>query len=144
MHKKWCWQWQLKQFMCIFKQHIICLGLTCISLCFSDLVVASPVEDYFLYIDDLPYPEKVRIHIFLLTFCQAECSNVIFPCYSWQKEAEEITRPFLDALGDDYSVCCQGMMFFSSFFVLCVESLVCQLSFSALSFLLLDYLFGVV
>ncbi|KAL6287404.1 hypothetical protein ACE6H2_011794 [Prunus campanulata] len=51
-----------------------------------DLVVASPVEDYFLYIDDLPYPEK--------------------------KEAEEITRPFLDALGDDYAVCCQGTAFY--------------------------------
>ncbi|KAL6140106.1 hypothetical protein ACLB2K_058407 [Fragaria x ananassa] len=51
-----------------------------------DLVVASPVEDYFLYIDDLPDPEK--------------------------KEAEEITRPFLDALGDDYSVCCQGTAFY--------------------------------
>ncbi|GFY97852.1 histone-lysine N-methyltransferase ATXR2 [Actinidia rufa] len=48
----------------------------------SDLVVASPVEDYFLYIDDLPYSEK--------------------------KEAERITRPVLDALGEDYSVCCQG------------------------------------
>lgn len=51
-----------------------------------DLVVASPVEDYFLYIDDLPTPEK--------------------------KEAEEITRPILEALGDDYSVCCQGTAFF--------------------------------
>ncbi|KAA8526483.1 hypothetical protein F0562_008314 [Nyssa sinensis] len=51
-----------------------------------DLVVASPVEDYFLYIDDLPYSEK--------------------------KEAEEVTRPVLDALGDDYSVCCQGTAFF--------------------------------
>lgn len=51
-----------------------------------DLVVASPVEDYFLYIDDLPYPEK--------------------------QEAEKITLPFLDALGDDYSVCCQGTAFF--------------------------------
>lgn len=51
-----------------------------------DLVVASPVEDYFLYIDDLPYPEK--------------------------KKAEEITRQFLDALGDDYSVPCQGTAFF--------------------------------
>lgn len=29
----------------------------------SDLVVASPVEDYFLYIDDLPEPEKVRIRL---------------------------------------------------------------------------------
>ncbi|KAM1015906.1 hypothetical protein ACFX2A_046647 [Malus domestica] len=51
-----------------------------------DLVVASPVEDYFLYIDDLPNPEK--------------------------KEVEGITRPFLDALGDDYSVCCQGTAFY--------------------------------
>jgi len=51
-----------------------------------DLVVASPVEDYFLYIDDLPQSEK--------------------------KEAERITRPVLDALGDDYSVCCQGTAFF--------------------------------
>ncbi|XP_058220270.1 histone-lysine N-methyltransferase ATXR2 isoform X2 [Rhododendron vialii] len=47
-----------------------------------DLVVASPVEDYFLYIDDLPQSEK--------------------------KEAERVTRPALDALGDDYSICCQG------------------------------------
>ncbi|KAG2306538.1 hypothetical protein Bca52824_026286 [Brassica carinata] len=51
-----------------------------------DLVVASPVEDYFLYIDDLPDAEK--------------------------DEAEEITRPFLDALGDEYSDCCQGTAFF--------------------------------
>ncbi|XP_052626369.1 histone-lysine N-methyltransferase ATXR2 isoform X1 [Lactuca sativa] len=51
-----------------------------------DLVVASPVEDYFLYIDDLPEPEK--------------------------KEVDEITQPFLDALGEDYSVCCQGTAFF--------------------------------
>lgn len=51
-----------------------------------DLVVASPVEDYFLYIDDLPEAEK--------------------------KEVDEITRPFLDALGEDYSVCCQGTAFF--------------------------------
>lgn len=51
-----------------------------------DLVVASPVEDYFLYIDDLPYSEK--------------------------KEAEKITQPILDALGEDYSVCCQGTAFF--------------------------------
>ncbi|KVH96609.1 hypothetical protein Ccrd_001300 [Cynara cardunculus var. scolymus] len=54
--------------------------------CDSDLVVASPVEDYFLYIDDLPEAEK--------------------------KEAGEMTRPFLDALGEDYSVCCQGTAFF--------------------------------
>ncbi|KAK4398020.1 Histone-lysine N-methyltransferase ATXR2 [Sesamum angolense] len=46
-----------------------------------DLVVASPVEDYFLYIDDLPLSQK--------------------------KEAEKLTKPFLDALGDDYSISCQ-------------------------------------
>ncbi|XP_062106160.1 histone-lysine N-methyltransferase ATXR2 [Humulus lupulus] len=51
-----------------------------------DLVVASPVEDYFLYIDDLPSSKK--------------------------KETEEFTRPILEALGDDYSVCCQGTAFF--------------------------------
>ncbi|KAI8551878.1 hypothetical protein RHMOL_Rhmol06G0221500 [Rhododendron molle] len=50
----------------------------------SDLVVASPVEDYFLYIDDLPQSEK--------------------------KEAERVTRPVLDALGDDYSICCQDKL----------------------------------
>ncbi|QHN91430.1 Histone-lysine N-methyltransferase [Arachis hypogaea] len=41
----------------------------------SDLVVASPVEDYFLYIDDQKNPEK--------------------------EEAEKITQPILDALGED-------------------------------------------
>ncbi|KAL6554066.1 hypothetical protein OROMI_019739 [Orobanche minor] len=50
------------------------------------LVVASPVEDYFLYIDDLPLSQK--------------------------KEAEKTTKPLLDALGDDYSVSCQGTAFF--------------------------------
>jgi hypothetical protein len=30
-----------------------------LSLCCSDLVVASPVEDYFIHIDDLPESEKV-------------------------------------------------------------------------------------
>eukprot|EP00268_Persea_americana_P008899 TRINITY_DN1348_c1_g1_i2.p1 TRINITY_DN1348_c1_g1~~TRINITY_DN1348_c1_g1_i2.p1 ORF type:complete len:494 (+),score=102.90 TRINITY_DN1348_c1_g1_i2:197-1678(+) len=51
-----------------------------------DLVVASPVEDYFIHIDDLPCLQK--------------------------EEAEKVTRPFFDALGDDYSVCCQGTAFF--------------------------------
>ncbi|XP_076886162.1 histone-lysine N-methyltransferase ATXR2-like [Bidens hawaiensis] len=51
-----------------------------------DLVVASPMEDYFLYIDDLPEAEK--------------------------KKVDEITQPFLDALGEDYSVCCEGTAFF--------------------------------
>lgn len=52
----------------------------------SALVVESPVEDYFLYIDDLPLSEK--------------------------GEAEQTTKPILDALGDDYSICCQGTAFF--------------------------------
>ncbi|CAN1161187.1 Histone-lysine N-methyltransferase ATXR2 [Linum perenne] len=51
-----------------------------------DLVVASPVEDYFLYIDDLPDPEK--------------------------NQAERITQPLLDALGEEYSVCCEGTAFY--------------------------------
>ncbi|XP_073003252.1 histone-lysine N-methyltransferase ATXR2 [Typha latifolia] len=51
-----------------------------------DLVVASPVEDYFIYIDDLPPTEK--------------------------EEAEKVTEIFLDALGDDYSIPCQGTAFF--------------------------------
>ncbi|KAK9705029.1 hypothetical protein RND81_07G027900 [Saponaria officinalis] len=51
-----------------------------------DLVVPSPVEEYFLYIDDLPGTIK--------------------------KKAEEVTRQILDALGDDYSICCQGTAFF--------------------------------
>ncbi|KAM7270747.1 hypothetical protein ACFE04_029961 [Oxalis oulophora] len=51
-----------------------------------DLVVASPVQDYFLFIDDLPHPQK--------------------------EEAMKISGPFLDALGDEYSVCCQGSAFY--------------------------------
>ncbi|KAK8951636.1 Histone-lysine N-methyltransferase ATXR2 [Platanthera zijinensis] len=50
------------------------------------LVVASPVEDYFIYVDDLPSPNK--------------------------EETEKLTRPFLDELYDDYSVCCEGTAFF--------------------------------
>ncbi|KAM0894330.1 hypothetical protein ACQ4PT_024507 [Festuca glaucescens] len=51
-----------------------------------DLVVASPVEDYFIHIDDLPDDKK--------------------------EEAEKVTMPFLDALGDDYAVPCDGTAFF--------------------------------
>lgn len=51
-----------------------------------DLVVASPVEDYFLYIDDLPTSQK--------------------------KEAEKTTKSILDALGEDYSISCEGTAFF--------------------------------
>ncbi|EOX99173.1 Histone-lysine N-methyltransferase ATXR2 isoform 4, partial [Theobroma cacao] len=80
-----------------------------------DLVVPSPVEDYFLYIDDLAYPEKVRTHALVFQSNNFLC-NINFWCHflshSWQKEAERITQPYLDALGDDYSVCCQGTAFF--------------------------------
>ncbi|KAK4777023.1 hypothetical protein SAY86_005711 [Trapa natans] len=51
-----------------------------------DLVVASPVEDYFLYIDDLPSYKK--------------------------EEAEKVTKPILDALGEEYSANCEGSAFF--------------------------------
>ncbi|XP_078437215.1 histone-lysine N-methyltransferase ATXR2 isoform X2 [Wolffia australiana] len=51
-----------------------------------DLVVASPVEDYFIFIDDLPTSVKL--------------------------EAEKLARPFLDALGDSYQACCEGSAFF--------------------------------
>ncbi|KAI5441874.1 hypothetical protein KIW84_011072 [Lathyrus oleraceus] len=51
-----------------------------------DLVVASPVEIYFLYIDEMTNPNK--------------------------EEAEKITQPILDALGEDYSTCCEGTAFF--------------------------------
>ncbi|CAI9090306.1 OLC1v1025053C1 [Oldenlandia corymbosa var. corymbosa] len=51
-----------------------------------DLVVESPVENYFLYIDELPHAER--------------------------EEAQQVTQPFLDALGDDYSNCCEGTAFF--------------------------------
>ncbi|KAG4961075.1 hypothetical protein JHK87_037708 [Glycine soja] len=44
---------------------------------------SSPVEDYFLYIDDLTYPNK--------------------------EEAEKITQPILDALGEEYSIYCKGL-----------------------------------
>ncbi|KAL3509663.1 hypothetical protein ACH5RR_029064 [Cinchona calisaya] len=51
-----------------------------------NLVVESPVENYFLYIDELPHSEK--------------------------EKAEKVTQPFLDALGDGYSNCCEGTAFF--------------------------------
>ncbi|KAF3779948.1 Histone-lysine N-methyltransferase [Nymphaea thermarum] len=51
-----------------------------------DLVVASPVEDYFIYISDLPPLEM--------------------------EEADKFTRPLLDTLGDDYAVSCEGTAFF--------------------------------
>lgn len=29
---------------------------------------------------------------------------------NWQGEVEQTTKPILDALGDDYSICCQGIL----------------------------------
>ncbi|CAM6129140.1 unnamed protein product [Calypogeia fissa] len=51
-----------------------------------EIVVASPVEDYFIYIDDLPPLAKA--------------------------EADLIVEPFLEALGSDYAAYCQGSGFF--------------------------------
>ncbi|KAJ7562290.1 hypothetical protein O6H91_03G062700 [Diphasiastrum complanatum] len=52
-----------------------------------EIVVASPVEDYFIYIDELPH--------------DAKC------------EAKKITKPALEALGEDYASYCQGTGFFA-------------------------------
>lgn len=115
-----CLQWLVlaledKVHMCFLKYitwHIFFLYLDVAFLLDSDLVVASPVEDYFLYIDDLPQSEKVSMYATLLhvynfiTQWRAFLQHLFM--VSWQKEAERITRPVLDALGDDYSVCCQG------------------------------------
>lgn len=46
----------------------------------SDLVVASPVEDYFLHIDDLPEARKVKNEItecFALILCSV-CKDCIY------------------------------------------------------------------
>lgn len=76
----------------------------------SDLVVASPVEDYFLYIDDMTHPDKVKFHYSALLLYLKNRSFTF--CYlQWQEEAEKITQPILDALGEDYSICCQGTDF---------------------------------
>uniref|UniRef100_A0A0E0KVK7 SET domain-containing protein n=1 Tax=Oryza punctata TaxID=4537 RepID=A0A0E0KVK7_ORYPU len=75
-----------------FRQQIRDLAFTSLQLLkdaifdADGLVVASPVEDYFIHIDDLPDDEK--------------------------EEAEKVTRPFLDALGEDYAAPCEGTAFF--------------------------------
>lgn len=51
-----------------------------------DLVVASPVEDYFIFLDELPQSEKIQ--------------------------AEKVTRPLLHCLNDEYDIPCQGTAFF--------------------------------
>ncbi|RZR98299.1 hypothetical protein BHM03_00027617, partial [Ensete ventricosum] len=44
-----------------FRSRSMGILLACLSLIIcEDLVVASPVEDYFIHIDDLPSPEKVK------------------------------------------------------------------------------------
>jgi hypothetical protein len=35
-----------------------------------------------------------------------------FCLHQWQEEAEKITQPILDALGEDYSTSCEGTAFF--------------------------------
>eukprot|EP00899_Mesostigma_viride_P010240 jgi/Mesvir1/19217/Mv11526-RA.1 len=51
-----------------------------------DVVVESPVESYFLHIDELPENEK--------------------------EQAQVVTQPFLDALGRSYAVHCEGTGFY--------------------------------
>jgi hypothetical protein len=52
------------------------LSSACVNFGFSDLVVASPIEDYFIFIDELPDKEKVfllliylSIETFFFYFC---------------------------------------------------------------------------
>ncbi|KAL3682027.1 hypothetical protein R1sor_000049 [Riccia sorocarpa] len=52
-----------------------------------EIVVPSPVEDYFIHIDELPAEQSA--------------------------EAAKITRPFLDALGSEYATYCNGTGFFA-------------------------------
>ena len=44
----------------------------------SDLVVASPVEDYFIHIDDLPDDEKVCLIAILISFVYDKISSHIY------------------------------------------------------------------
>lgn len=55
---------KLKMWILIYSDHETYIN-TLIMFC-SDLVVASPVEDYFLYINDMSDPDKVRILFTLL------------------------------------------------------------------------------
>ncbi|KAK3404514.1 hypothetical protein EUGRSUZ_K00819 [Eucalyptus grandis] len=65
-----------------------------------DLVVASPVEDYFLYIDDRPSPEKnLEVYAFMIISIGRE-------------KPRKVSQPYLDALGDEYALCCEGTAFF--------------------------------
>jgi hypothetical protein len=66
------------------------------------------VEDYFIHIDDLPDDEKV----FSLVSLSFSCGIVNLKCNISQEEAEKVTRPFLDALGEDYAAPCEGTAFF--------------------------------
>lgn len=101
------WVQFLSAKFCLYSQVMEKL-ISNLCICFSGLVVASPVEDYFLYIDELPSPYKVGMHVFY-TFVILIASLDVY-VYHWQEKAEEITRPLLDALGDSYSICCQGML----------------------------------
>lgn len=88
----------------------------------SDLVVASPVEDYFIHIDDLPDDKKVCLMVALILSCKMFTLALTWlflnlKCNVPQEEAEKATAPFLDALDDDYAVPCDGMcnLFLSSY-----------------------------
>lgn len=66
------------------------------------MVVASPVEDYFLYIDDLPNPEKVRIYGLISFFFfggwgveQIESFNVIHLKTNGSKRLRKLHDHFL-------------------------------------------------
>lgn len=58
------------------------------------MVVASPVEDYFLYIDDLPDPEKVRIQTLSPNIYQVEGSDVISPVIHGRKKPRKLRDHF--------------------------------------------------
>ena len=62
-------------------------------LCFSDLVVASPVEDYFLYIDELSSPYKVRRHG-LYTSKILEIASLMLMILNDRKELRKLPGPF--------------------------------------------------
>ena len=69
------------------------------------------MEDYFLYIDDLLESQKVRY--LSLEFRCSLMRQPLITCLPnlMQKDAEAVTRPILDALGEDYSICCQGICY---------------------------------
>ncbi|XP_056171590.1 histone-lysine N-methyltransferase ATXR2-like [Syzygium oleosum] len=98
------------------------------SFCYSasDLVVASSVEDYFLFINDLSSPEKEEAKKVSQPYLDAlgdeyadrdgQATIVALKPISKgeEEEAKKVSQPYLDALGDEYAVCCEGMRNFNS------------------------------